>query len=254
MSGLNLFLAPGSAASGASLPGTAQQLLDYIAANTLIDGGQNFTGINFGSTTPSPDDRDKPWLKTDPATGNPLGLYSWNGSAWVTFPFLAPSGPTSLRPLNPTIGQEYLDTTINALLIYERGAWRTASGVPGDIKFVSAPDTATALTQNPGWTFYDVAAGRTLVVTGTGSGLTPRNPGDTFGEETHTQAINEMPAHTHDCAFTYIDGTTSPNGWPVGGDTTKPKGTQTLTTSSQGGGVAFNVCQPSLCVIAMLKG
>lgn len=49
-------------------------------------------------------------------------------------------------------------------------------------------------------TTYDLSS-RILVVDGAGAGLTPRNFGDTGGEETHVLTEAEMPAHTHGYMF-----------------------------------------------------
>ncbi len=79
---LDLFLQAGTAPAG-GLPGNRQALLDFIAQYVLIAGIGNVGFINFGSATPSPENRAYPWWRTD-ADGNPMGMYSWNGSAWVT--------------------------------------------------------------------------------------------------------------------------------------------------------------------------
>ena len=249
---LSLFLQAGITPQGSQLPGNTQALANFMAQYVLVVGGQNFTGMNFGPSTPSPDDRDKPWLQTD-TFGNPIGLFTWNGAAWVTFPVIVPNGPSTNRPINPQQYTEYFDNTINTLLVFERGQWRTASGSPGDIKFVTADNIAAALANNPGWVEYSAAWGRVIGAAGTGSGLTTRNAGDTIGEETHMIAITELPAHTHTLSVPYLDGTSSPNGSPVGGDTTKVKGTSTFTTDPTGGGVAMNVMQPTLFAYCLTK-
>ena len=60
-------------------------------------------------------------------------------------------GPTTMRPVNPTPYQRYYDTDILAEIWWERGAWRTVAGVPGDVKIVEATNLTAALNSNPGW-------------------------------------------------------------------------------------------------------
>lgn len=178
--------------SGTEFPGTPQGLLDLIAQYLAITGGESFSGINIGPTEPSADNRDLPWFKTD-GSGNPIGWFAWNGSSWSAFPVIAPSGTTASRPASPTTGQLYLDTDIDVLLVYERAQWRTVSGSPGDIKFVTAASEAAALTQNPGWSIYTAGAGRVLGVQGSGAGLTTRTIGEEVGSEEVILTDTQLP-------------------------------------------------------------
>jgi microcystin-dependent protein len=53
--------------------------------------------------------------------------------------------------------------------------------------------------------------GRTALGSGTGSGLSTRVLGDSFGEEAHTLTIAELAAHTHtDSGHTHVEGTAAP--------------------------------------------
>lgn len=105
-----------------------------------------------GSGTAS-DDLPTVWIRTDVA-GQLLGLYVWDGSFWKPSTGIVFSGPTSSRPAAPLDYQQYFDTTINCLIWWERSAWRTVSGVPGDVKFVAFEKLNDALTQNPGWSLF----------------------------------------------------------------------------------------------------
>lgn len=114
------------------------------------------TGKNAPSTTEPP-----VWLRTDadatedsPSIGNPVGWYVHNGTGWVPFVGLVLSGPTTSRPTTPLEFQQYYDTTISVLIWWERSAWRTVSGVPGDLKFVAFNVLTEALTANPGWALF----------------------------------------------------------------------------------------------------
>lgn len=98
------------------------------------------------------------WLRTtanatqaSPSTGTPLGWYMFDGTNWVPFVGVTPAGPTSARPSGALDYQLFYDTDISTMLIFERGQWRTQSGVPGDVKFVAFATLASALANNPGW-------------------------------------------------------------------------------------------------------
>ena len=54
----------------------------------------------------------------------------------------------------------------------------------------------------PGWNPVEDAAGRTIVGTGTGAGLSVRNYRDRGGEERHLLEVAEMPRHSH--ALIYV--------------------------------------------------
>lgn len=104
------------------------------------------------STTP------QVWLRTTldateaaPSYGNPISWYFFNGANWVPFDSLVLSGPTANRPPTPDPFLTFYDTDISALLWFERGQWRTQSGLPGDIKTVAYDTLTEALLHNPGW-------------------------------------------------------------------------------------------------------
>lgn len=129
--------------------------------------------------------------------GAPISWYFWNGSAWVPFNSIIFSGPTANRPANPTPYQEYYDTDISVRIWWERNAWRTVDGVPGDVKFTLNLTAAQALVQNPGWAILgdnntnyrgvtlsaatqDAGQNPQYVQTPV-SGVTPRAAGSTYG-------------------------------------------------------------------------
>jgi hypothetical protein len=137
----------------------------------------------IGNATPS--NVDPPlWLKTsqDPTTtdtsyGQPIGWLQWNGAAWVPFNSVPRNGPTSERPASPENYQQYFDTSINVLIHWERGKWRTVAGSPGDIKQVLFEVLDDALTFNPGWVVVGASnqalRGRHLVQATKDSGGSP---------------------------------------------------------------------------------
>lgn len=132
------------------------------------------------------------WLRT--LSGQPVGYYFWNGTLWVPGMNIVQSGPTASRPASPFNLQQYYDTDIGVLIWWERGAWRTVDGVPGDVKMVVTDLLSDALRQNPGWAVLGEAqqswrgrwisqatkdSEQTLTV---GAGIAQRNSRETFGE------------------------------------------------------------------------
>lgn len=99
--------------------------------------------------------------------------------------------------------------------------------------------------------------GRTAVAAGTGTGLSARGIGDSFGEETHTLITSETPSHSHsDSGHSHseiiatpsigaaITGVPVPSAVPGVGVT----GTGFAAISATGGDGAHNNLQPSLVI------
>lgn len=243
---INAYLSPLTLPSGTEYPGTMQAFLSVVAAYIQVKGISDIGGVNYGATTPSEADRDKPWFKTDGAL-NPIGWFSWNGSAWSQILFSAPFGDSDSRPDSPVVGQLYLDTGINQLLVYERAAWRTVGGSSGEVKFVSAATIEEAISLNPGWTHFTDANGMVLAGANTTVGQTI---GATEGTRTHTLTVDEIPAHSHTLAMR-----TDPNGGDHNdsmSDTFINTGTGQIT-SSVGGGTAHNNMQPTMYLWCLKK-
>jgi len=100
-------------------------------------------------------------------------------------------------------------------------------------------------------------AGRVPVGTGSGSGLTPRTLGDSFGEETHTLITSEQASHAHtDSGHTHVEGIAAPAigaaivGVPVPSavPAVGVTGAGFASLSSSGGDGAHNNIQPSLAL------
>lgn len=252
---LNLYLQAGTTPALAPLPGNAQALATFIAQYVLIAGGANFDGINYGSTTPSPDDRDKPWWKTD-ASGNPLGMYNWNGSAWVTVAQVANNGPTANRPINPATYTLYYDTTIGRQLIFI-GGWTTQDGCKGEVREVKAATIDIALSLNPGWAQDSDSNGMVIVGAGanSGAGLTTRAYGATFGQEAVTLAINQIPSHTHTTQGQFGSGGEGGGDNPLYYDDAQaPLALQVWPpTGATGGGESHDNCMPAVAYWRIVK-
>jgi hypothetical protein len=161
--------------------------------------------FHLGTTTPT---STPPfvWLRTtkdatdvDPTVGSAIGWYVFDGSNWVPFNGVVSSGPTASRPVSPVDFQQFYDADIGVLIWWERGAWRTVSGVPGDVKFVAYEVLTDATRFNPGWEVLgnenQAFRGRLIVQAAKDSGSTPettltvgtnltaRAAFETFGEE-----------------------------------------------------------------------
>lgn len=252
MAGLNLQLSPLTFPAGQEFPGTIQELENLFCQYTLITGSADFTGVAYGSTEPSEDERDLWWARTD-GSGNPLGWYAWDGAAWAALPITVRSGPTSSRPSSPPTGTLYLDTDINVELIYERGQWRTASGSPGDIKYVTAATLADALTANPGWDHFILGIGNVIQ----GALADGSDQGDTIGSSEITISEDQMPAHTHeDIHLTGSEADNGDAGTFAITASTQSVGVETMAasgTGSKGGGQPISVVQPTIIMFALYK-
>lgn len=103
--------------------------------------------------------------------------------------------------------------------------------------------------------------GRTLVSSGTGSGLTARAVGQSFGEETHTLTTAEEASHSHvDSGHVHSEGNAIPTTILVGAGAPLPSaipsvgvtGTGNASLSSSGGDGAHNNMQPSLVMMTLI--
>jgi len=177
--------------SGTEFPGTVQGLLNLVAQYEAIVGLNPFSGINYGDVEPTPENRDRPWFKTD-ASGNPIGAYSWNGSAWAPSPITPESGTTANRPNPPILSQLYYDTDIDVLLLYTGSSWVTASGSPGDIKEVKATSLTEALTRNPGWVQDTASIGMVII----GALADGSDYNDSVGADAVTLTQDNLPPDT----------------------------------------------------------
>lgn len=126
-----------------------------------LDISASFTAAFWAQASTPPSSNPPVWLRTtkdptdvDPSRGSAIGWYEFDGTNWVPFNSVPQNGPTSGRPASPVDYQQYFDTSINCLIHFERGIWRTVSGTPGDIKYVSAQVLADALVTNPGWDLF----------------------------------------------------------------------------------------------------
>lgn len=242
---LSAELQPLTVPQGTEFPGTFQELIDLVCQYIAITGLNPFSGINFGDVEPAADERDRPWFKTD-GGGNPIGWFSWNGSAWTPTPIQAQTGGTSSRPVSPATGQVFFDSDIGTLLIWDGTKWTTASGSPGDVKEVKAANISDALTNNPGWSEDTDSAGMVIVGVTTGTGF---EFNDTGGEVTHALTEDENGPHTH---------TVRSNNLQADGNASNPVGIVsgvqlTGESGSSGLGDPHNNMMPYRCYFRLVK-
>lgn len=250
--GLNLSLAALSVPLGTEFPGTVQENIILNCQYIAVVGGETFSGINFGPTEPAPEDRDKPWFKTDNG-GNPIGWFAWDGSAWASIPVVLPSGATGARPSAPADYTEYFDTSIGCAIIYYGGSWHTLDGVPGDIKYVLGTDLATVLVKNPGWIHYEDGVGRVFA----GAASDGSNAETNAGADSITLTEAQMPEHTHeDIVLTGSDADNGDAGNFVITAATSSIGTRTIAASQtgpKGGSDSVDMRQATRYMFALYK-
>lgn len=254
MAGLNLQLLALTLPEGTEFPGTPQGLINLISAYMAIGGAENFVGVAYGDTEPDADSRDLWWARTD-GSGNPIGWYAWDGAAWSPLPITIPSGATADRPSSPPDGTLYFDTDISVELIYSDAMWRTASGSPGDVKFVKATTLADALEKNPGWSQDPDSVGR--VIAGASDGTSDGDYGDTAGSDQLTLTEAELPSHTHeDLVLTGSEADNGDVGNLVVTAATQNIGQRTITNSQtgpKGDGAAFDNRQATIYYWTLYK-
>jgi hypothetical protein len=212
ITGFDVWLQPKTVPAGTDFPGNVQGLVDLIAGYLQIAGIDNFNGINSGPNEPSEGDRDKVWYRTDEA-GKLLGFYFWNGSDWAIVPTVPETGGSDARPANPEDGQQFFDSEIHVMLVYERGAWRTLAGSPGDVKEVKCETIEEALLRNPGWAQDTNSIG--MVIGGADQNATDAESEENdhvyysvHGEEYHEINQQQIPRHRH---FLFRNGDVSEN-------------------------------------------
>jgi len=248
--GLNITLQALTLPDGTEFPGTMQGLENLIAQYLVIAGEDTFSGINYGPTTPDAANRDRPWYKTD-SSFHSIGWFAWDGSAWSPVPLFPLSGTFAAAPTGVMVGQLYYATDINRQCQWNGSAWVTADGGQGEVRFVRGTSITTILTNNPGWSQVTDMAAAVIGVAGDGTinSWSDRTAETHTGEETHTQTLDELVAHTHDVT---ADNSAGAPGAQAGSDSACKQETA-ITSTSTGGGSAFNVMQPTWFLYAIQK-
>jgi hypothetical protein len=165
------------------------------------------------------------WAQTT-VEGIPQTLWVKSGGVW--YDILNARGNTAGRPSNPAEGTRYWDTDISVELIFERSAWRTLSGSPGDVKYVTHATLSEALRYNPGWVEASTTSslgpgirGRSLTAAHKDQGTSPVQDNDavsgvdtkvaareSFGSESYQLSNQQTPGWPE----THFHGTGTFNG------------------------------------------
>ena len=160
---------------------TWSESVKRYAPQDITESEKNWfwTGSDTPASTPP-----KLWLNLT-ADGRPIGWKYFNDTAkeWQFFAGPVLAGPGGVngtsRPTGAVEYQQFFDTDIGVLLWWERNAWRTVSGVPGDIKAVFFDTLQDALDHNPGWVYFGDSAqafrGRIIMQATKDQGATPEN-------------------------------------------------------------------------------
>lgn len=103
-------------------------------------------------------------------------------------------------------------------------------------------------------TTANALAGTKLALTGAGTGTVVSSNvevlGSFIGEEKHVQTIAEMPSHNHPGSVVPASAVSGSASVPQG-DT--PSSSSPITVAAQGGGVAFNIIQPTVYMNIFMK-
>src|SRR5512139_1932713 len=153
---------------------------DLIALLTGTIPG-TFSSFNFGSTTPAPEDQDKPWIKTD-VSGNLEGVYTYNG-VWV-------------RPHPVPYASNYVAMWKGS----EADLWAFDGGDGTDPSTNPPTDTSGAMWVRDTDFDFRIPLGVGTSDTDYGGGATTVAVGGEGGEEKHVLTAAEMPAHSHGLA------------------------------------------------------
>lgn len=221
----NVTLIPGTLPSAYCFQSWQKVYNDFftLATGQLGNSGDTLNTFNYGDTTPAPENRNSPWLRT--VAGAPDRWYVYYGGAWV---WPNPESPsTDVRRL--WVG------TVLSLKTYDGG--------------VDEPVGVDGMT-GPMWEEDTSFQGRSPMHPGNIPGTNPVVSiavGNNYGEGQHTQTIAEMPKHNHTITgeistnnFWSGDGG---NGTGVGQGDSRNFGTW-LILGDTGADTAFNITHP----------
>lgn len=136
--GLNPIINALPVPSGTEFPGTVQGLLDLLEEYLEVLGLSDFNGINYGSTTPDPDNRDLPWFRFD-GGGAFLGIFTWDGADWTIYQPRVQVGTTVERDAITDIyneaaggGKQFFNTDDHILYIGTGTGWDPCRPAPAE--------------------------------------------------------------------------------------------------------------------------
>lgn len=160
-------------------PQTEQQRLNGYAAVTTVLFPFDSSVVNYGSTTPSADQREFPWYRLNP-DGTPDGWYSFINGYWLK-PHVIPPSDLGLVPYLGTLASvtTYQGGEAAAVTDITGPFWQVASEMQGFVPIGVSTDFAQ---------------------------------GTSGGAQNKTLALNNMPNHSHDVYAQSGSGTGTVNG------------------------------------------
>lgn len=203
-------------------PKTVQQLANDIISGTqvtfLIQSG-NFI-FNYGSATPTADNRIFPWLNTT------TGL-------WFTFQFGLWAAPYPV-PADPNVIWLYTGTNDAAgLWVFDGGDGTDPAGAPPP-----TPITGSF------WQVKTELSARFPVGVGTLPSTTAIPLAGIGGEEKHSLTVDEMPPHTHPFKVIAYNSAASGSGALTGGTNNNPNDGEFNGITDNAGGVSNGATPP----------
>lgn len=190
-----------------------QDRLNAYVSKTQASLPINFTTVIVSSTAPSPDDRDKVWIRIDGA-GRIIGTYLFSNGQWQ------PAFPS-----NPYV-------MAGEIREYDPNFYTPAQSA--DEPWFPMDGTVTGVRNRKG--MFIVGAGQRTLLAGSTDTATNFIAGTNGGRETNILAATNIPAHSHlflgvnAFGTTVSDGSahlprrssaaTSDPGWVTGGNTT----------------------------------
>lgn len=189
-------LKPATVPPDVPLPTSATQLVNLVAHYLSLEGLAGLQGVIISDTEPAVTDRDKAWVKIDPANGRAIGLFRYSGG-WKQLPLVPESGENepanprngevfyntkakalkgyldgawttelwhkgtkSERPTGVPLGYLYFDSDIKRLLRWTANGWSTVDGCIGELRMFGGISVSEAEERNPGWSVYAAMSGR----------------------------------------------------------------------------------------------
>lgn len=185
---------------------------DYPVLASFLRAIFNGSEINFGSTTPAPADRTKPWVRTNP-DGSDDGMWVFYGGFWV-----------QKYPL-PTGAVIMWEGELTDIPTFDGGEVAPVTTLTGPF-YEAVAEMSAKSPMHPG----TLPAGDVITM------------GTDFGEDRHTLSVAELATHTH-VVHTFSSGATGGDGGDIL-NKPDPGNPHDHDTAETGSSTPFNVVHP----------